>query len=126
LPTTGRPNSQRAFTVRPSSPISSRTVAASGRIQPLASASKNGMRRFAVSPLLAAERCARSTAGSLRNQSGGRDLAGTGGAITPSSSGRQVKVMIGSLRMAGQRAAAGAYSRPGALRPCALAATRPA
>jgi hypothetical protein len=47
-----RSNSQPASTFVPFCEISSRTVAASGMIHPVVSASMNGMQRFTVSPLL--------------------------------------------------------------------------
>ena len=83
LLTIGRSNSQPASTVRPSSLISRRTVAASGRIQPDVMASRKGMQRLIVRPLLVADACCLSTAGSLRNQSGRTVLAGNGSAMTP-------------------------------------------
>ncbi len=76
-------NSQPAVTVRPPSFTSSLTVAASGMIQPVSIASRNGMQRFTVSPLSVADTAVGSTAGSRLNQSGIAVLDGAGGAITP-------------------------------------------
>jgi hypothetical protein len=60
LLTMTRSNYQPASKALPPSRISSRTVAASGIIQPVVIASKNGMHRLTVWPLSVAERAVRS------------------------------------------------------------------
>ena len=78
-----------------------RTVAASGRIQPVMSASRNGMQRLTVSALSVVERCCLSTGASRLNQSGNASRAGTGSAITPRSSGAQRNSILGGVAVSG-------------------------
>jgi hypothetical protein len=71
-----RSNSHPASTVRPLSRTSRRKVAATGRIQPVISASKKGMQRLIVRPLLVGVTTLWSTGGNLRNQAGTFSRAG--------------------------------------------------
>lgn len=95
--TMGLSKSQPVFTVWPLSVISMRTVAASGNTQPAMSASRNGMQRLTVSALSVVERWFLSTGARCRNHAGRASRAGTGGAITPTSSGAQRNSMQGSV-----------------------------
>lgn len=95
--TMGLSKSQPVFTVWPLSVISMRTVAASGSTQPAMSASRNGMQRLTVSALSVVERWFLSTGARCRNHAGRASRAGTGGAITPMSSGAQRNSMQGSV-----------------------------
>ena len=57
-------------------------VAANGMIHPVVIASRKGMQRLIVSPVSLMPSFVSSTAGSLRNHSGTKVFAGTGGAMT--------------------------------------------
>ena len=96
--TISRSNSQPAVTVLPSSLMSSRTVAASGTIQPSVMASRKGTQRLTVSALFVALSPSLSSPGSFLNQAGWTVLAGTGSAITPLSPGSQRNSMWGRGR----------------------------